>query len=114
MFIELDVQREYARVPFKRYVDIEFISDTYGHCQVKDLSLNGMFIIGKFKNYEGKLCIISLEQNVSTTELSLSALAKVVRQDEKGMAIQFSSMTFESYIYLQVFLLHEARGYIGA
>ena len=108
MLIEADVEREHVRVPFNRHIDMEFVSDRYEHCHAANLSLNGMFINGDFKKHKGKLCNIELVQSRFPTELSLHALAKVVRQDENGIAVTFSSMTYESYIYLQT-LLYEAQ-----
>ena len=108
MFIGLDTERKFVRVHFDRYVDIEFISDRYDHCQIRNLSLNGMFVKGDFKHHKGKSCLINLVQTGKSTELSLQALAKVTRRDDRGIAVKFSSMTFDSYMYLQTSLLYEA------
>lgn len=112
MFIEPSVQRKFTRIQFERYVDLEFISDRYEHCQISNLSLDGMFIKGDFKQHNGKSCFIDLVQTGTSTELSLHALAKVVRNDDKGIAVKFSSMPFDSYMYLQTSLFYEANNLI--
>ena len=39
----------------------------------------------------------------------MQALAKVVRVTDEGLAIEFTKMTFDSYMYLEVVLLYEAQ-----
>ncbi len=108
MFIEPDAPRKFVRVHFDRYVNMEFISDSYDHCQIRNLSLNGMFVKGDFKQHKGKSCLIDLIRTGTPTELRLHALAKVARRDDRGIAVKFSSMPFYSYMYLQTSLLYEA------
>jgi hypothetical protein len=40
--------------------------------------------------------------------LTIRAMAKVVREDKDGVAIQFTSMMYDSYMFLQIILLYEA------
>jgi len=62
-----------------------------------------MFIIGNFQKHDGKHCLIDLYQTEKSADLNLSmrASAKVVRNNDKGIAIEFISMPYESYMFLQ-------------
>lgn len=107
MNVKQDTRRKYIRVHFDRHVNLEFISDSYDHCPIKNLSLAGMFIMGNFQQQEGTYCLVNLIQKGISTDLSLRASAKVVRKDDEGVAIEFTSMPFESYLILQITLLSE-------
>ena len=109
MFIEPDSQRKFTRIHFKRHVSLEFISDRYDNCRIKNLSLAGMFVIGNFQQQVDKCCNIYLIKTGVSTELSLQAQAKVVRNNDEGIAIEFTSMPFDSYMFLRLALLDEAE-----
>lgn len=107
MVVKPDTRRKYIRIHFNRHVNLEFISDSYDRCLIKNLSLSGMFIIGNFQQQVGTYCLVNLIQKGISTDLSLRASAKVVRKDDEGVAIEFTSMPFESYLILQITLLSE-------
>jgi len=109
MIIEPDTHRKFTRIIFDGQVDLEFISDSYHHCRIKNLSLAGMFAIGDFQKQVGKNCNIDLVPADISKDLRLQALAKVVRKNDEGIAIKFTSMPFDSYIFLQATLLNEAE-----
>lgn len=102
-------ERKYTRIHFARTVYLDFFTDRHDNCRIKNLSLTGMCVIGSFRKSIGEYCLISLEQRGLTSNLSLLALGKVVRKNDSEMALEFTSMTFESYMYLQVTLLYEAE-----
>jgi hypothetical protein len=104
--MDQESRRNYFRINFDRHVDMEFAKHRYDGCQIRDLSLNGMFVAGNFKQQESDPCLVNLVQKSKTTELRLQALAKVVRQEDLGLAVEFTSMTFDSYMYLQTLLLN--------
>jgi hypothetical protein len=88
---------------------LEFISGTYNECEIKDLSLTGMFVFGSFAQKENDKCVVHYCQKGKSTDVCLQAMAEVVRVTEDGIAIEFTEMTFDSYMYLEVVLLYEAR-----
>ena len=100
--------RNYYRAKFDNCVDVEFISHKYDECRVKDVCLNGMYLVGNFEHQEGECCFIDQVQENDQTELCLKTLARVIRKDDHGMAVQFSSMPFESYMCLQSSLLNDS------
>ena len=105
MIIEPDTNRKCTRIHFDRLVSLEFTSDSYNYCQIKDLSLTGMFVMGAFQKQVGEYCLIDLVQKGNSTDLSLRASAKVIRKNDEGIAIEFTSMKLDSYMLLQVTLL---------
>ena len=110
MIIKPDSHRKFNRTSFDRHVDIEFISDKYDNCQIKDLSLAGMFVKGDFKqDHVETKCSINFVQDGISTNLCLEMHAKVVRRNDDGIAVEFSSMPFDSYIFLQSSLIHETE-----
>ena len=109
MNIEPDRQREFPRVQFNRYVNLEFVSGNYDHCRVKNLSLTGLLIEGDFEKCEGTCCHVDIFQSGITTELNLQTSAKVVRKNDKCIAVEFTSMTYDSYMLLQATLMLEAK-----
>lgn len=86
---------------------MEFASRRYDGCQIRDLSLQGMFVAGDFTQRENDPCLVKLVQKSKTTDLRLQALAKVVRREDQGVAIEFTSMSFDSYLYLHTLLLNQ-------
>lgn len=102
-------KRKFTRIHFDRQVNLDFFTDSYDSCQIKDLSLTGMYVLGSFQHHVGEHCLLNLIQTGSSSGLSLLASAKVIRKDDEGIAIEFSSMSSDSYMFLQVILLYEAE-----
>jgi hypothetical protein len=101
--IELNTRRKFTRIHFDRQVKLDFIDESY-YSRVENLSLTGMFIIGNFQKHQGKYCIIDLYKtgtSLMSLDLSLRASAEVVRKNEKGIAIRFISMPFDSCMFLK-------------
>ena len=97
-------KRRFARIIFQRHVSLDFLYDKYEDCQIKDLSLTGMFLLGSYHQQVGEHCVVKLFQKGEASDLALKADAKVVRLTEEGVAVDFISMTFDSYMFLQVTL----------
>ena len=102
-------KRKFTRIFFDRLVDLNFFGDRFNHCLIKDLSLTGMFILHPIEQNIGEYCLVRLTQTSRYSGLSLHALAKVVRKNKQGIAIEFVSMSLDSYIFLQLSLLCEAE-----
>ena len=102
-------KRRFVRIHFERQVQLDFFTEFYDQCQIKDLSFGGVFIKGKFPHKVDDQCYINLVQTSKTTCLTLKALSKVIRQDDKGIALNFISMSFESLLSLEMILLYQER-----
>ncbi len=101
-------KRKFSRIYFHREVTLDCRSDIYGPCRIRDLSLGGMFVFGHFKLAVGSECKVTFFQTGSSTSLILDATARVSRTEKNGVAIEFTSMSQDSYLYLQTALLYES------
>ena len=102
-------RRRYVRIHFARQVKLEFFTEIYDKCQVKNVSLGGMFVIGEFPQDLEDKCHLNFKQTSQDTCLTLQAFAKVVRQNNEGIAIEFISMSFESLLSLEMVLLFQEK-----
>ena len=102
-------KRQYVRIQFERQVQLDFITDIIHDCQVENISLGGMYVHGDFPENVGEQCYVNFAQRGQNTYFFLKALARVVRQTDDGVALQFVSMSFESLMSLEMVLLYQAR-----
>ena len=102
-------KRKFSRIDFNRKVNLDFITDWYNECLIIDLCLTGMFIQGSFRQQEGEYCLITLVHEKKSSDMTIQAICKITRKTDQGIALQFISMTFESYMYLQMLLLYECN-----
>ena len=102
-------KRRYVRIPIKRHVQLFFSSEDYDDCKVRNISLGGMFIDGNFPHKADDECTISLTQTAKSTYLIFQAQAKIIRRDDQGIALEFTSMSFKSLLSLEMILLYEPR-----
>ena len=109
MKIESNSRRQFTRIHFDRKVNLNLPDNNHSHRQIKNLSLKGMFVIGTFQKNISDICHIDLVQTGISTDLTLRASAEVVRKNDEGIAVEFTSMTFDSYMFLQVALLSEVE-----
>ena len=109
MIVEQDTRRKSARIHLDRHVNLMFTRDSYDHRQTKNLSLTGMFATGNFQQQVGELCLLNLDQTEMPSDLSLHASAEVVRNNDEGVAVKFTSMPFHSFMFLQITLLNETE-----
>ena len=101
--------RKFNRIKISDYVELNFLSGSYDSCQLKDVSLTGMFIKGNFKQNVGEKCLVKVFQKEDSSRLKLLAAANVVRKNDEGTAIKFTFMSFNNYTLLQTTLLYEAE-----
>ncbi len=102
-------KRKFTRINLHRKVNLQFQGKGYGPCRIKDLSLGGMYVLGNFAMNAGEFCSVAIPQCGTPSDLTFKAIARVRRKDDIGVAIEFTSMGFNSYMYLQTTLLYEAE-----
>ena len=102
-------KRNFVRIHFERQVQLDFFTAFYDNCQIRNLSFGGLFIKGKFPHTIDDQCYVNLSQTSKTTSLTLKALAKVMRQDEEGIALEFVSMSFKNLLSLEMIILYQER-----
>ncbi|RWX49649.1 PilZ domain-containing protein [Candidatus Electrothrix communis] len=101
--------RQYTRVDFQRDVHLDFDGKKYIHNTVNNLSLGGLYVEGKFEQQKGDICTVELSNPDNDFGVELRAHCAVVRVNDDGMALEFTSMGHESFLFLQTTLLYEAE-----
>ncbi|CAK8723682.1 PilZ domain-containing protein [Candidatus Electrothrix laxa] len=107
--MKLKSTRKYTRVNFQRDVHLYFEGKKYIHHAVSDLSLGGMYVNGKFDQQKGDICTVELSNPENNFGVELCARCAVVRVNDDGVALKFTSMGHESFLFLQTTLLYEAE-----
>ena len=105
---KFDNRRKFHRINLDGQVGLDFMNDNYDNGQIKNLSLTGMFVIGNFQQQQAEDCLINYSHKTKHNEINLHASAKVVRNNDEGIAFKFISMKLDSYMSLVTTLIHEA------
>ena len=95
-----DNRRQFLRVDFGGHVCLNFTYDRYDRCQVKDLSLAGLSVLGNFRNLQLKNCQIKLFNETNNETINMQATGKVVWCNEAGVGLKYTEMTFNNYVLL--------------
>lgn len=106
--MKIENKRRFSRIEFSQQANIKFQGKNYENCMIKDLSLTGMFVFGTFVQKTGDKCLIKYSQTSSTSHFYFKAAAKVVRINDEGIGIVFTSMPPNSYMLLETTLLYES------
>ncbi len=101
-------RRRFHRIDFDGTVNVQFAHRSYDCCQVKNLSLTGMFVKGKFKRKQVDDCRVKVFHKEPEGNNCLQALGRVVWRSEEGVGLTFTSMSFEDYMLLQTTLRDKA------
>lgn len=104
--MEKSNRRQFIRVDIQRDVQLDFGARKYRYA-VSNLSLSGMYVKGDAEQKPGDACTINLRRSESDPE-EIMATGAVVRISSDGMALKFTSMGIDSFLFLQTTLLHEA------
>lgn len=102
-------RRKFHRIEFDGKVRLDFRGASYDECQGINLSLTSIFIKGVFEQQPYEDCFIKFFREETIGEKGLKAFARVVRKDEEGIALEFVSMTFDTYAFLITNLIHGAE-----
>lgn len=92
--------RTKSRVVFHVNASIDYDGRTING-EVENLSINGMFLKTAEDLQIGKEVEVSIYLSGTTSELSLKINGVIVRKDERGIAIKFSQIGFDSYVHLK-------------
>ncbi len=94
-------RRKNTRVPFEASVDLRFKGKTFKDCDIRNLSINGMFVLGGLKRNIGERCDITLHLTGAKTKVSLRMKANIVRLEETGIGLHFYEMDLDSFHHLK-------------
>lgn len=93
-------QRDFCCINLDRFFNIEFEDKSYDCCQIVNLSLSGMSVAGNFNKEQTENCLVSFVREKK---------AEVVRRNEEGVGVKFTSMDFDHYQVLLTALINNAE-----
>ncbi len=99
-------RRQFTRITFPRPVILDFDTNKY-ECSATNFSLGGMYVQGWFKQQTGDVCDIKLSLSDTNPAMNIKAVCCVVRLEKNGLALQFTSMEPDSFLFLQEALLYK-------
>ncbi len=103
-------RRQFTRINIQRAVILDFGKKKYEH-SVSNFSLGGMYIQGGFQQEVGDTCTMTLIASDIDPDAKIGAVCSVVRVDTKGLALKFTSMEPDSFLFLQGTLLYEPNAH---
>ena len=102
-------KRSNERIPFTTVVDIQIKDKKYNQCSSRDLSMQGIKILGISEAKIGDYCKITLHLTGSTSDLKLNFDAQVVRSNEDEIAVKFLSIELDSYHHLKNIITYNSQ-----
>jgi hypothetical protein len=99
-------RRQFTRIKFPRPVILDFGKNKY-KCSATNFSLSGMYVQGWFKQQAGDVCDIKLSLSETGPKMTIKAVCCVVRLEKDGLALRFTSMEPDSFLFLQEALLYK-------
>lgn len=108
-----DEKRRHSRVLFSRTARVHIGEESYEERPIRNLSLGGMLLEGNFSVDPGETLNIELQEQGKHSVLVLHMCAKVVRRDDDCMAVAFTGMEPDSYMFLQTMVLYSTDDPFG-
>lgn len=106
-------KRKSIRVIFTRNVKLYVDDVALGNYPIRNLSIAGLYIEGDLDLTLGRPCRLELHETGRNSSLILTFHAKVVRIEEQGLAVEFSEMEEDSFMFLQTMVLYSSDDPIG-
>jgi hypothetical protein len=92
--------RKFSRVTFKVNATIKTTERQF-HGDIKDLSMNGMFMLTSERLQLGNPVEISIVLTGTDPEINVNFSGEVSRIDENGVGFNFKKMDLDSYTHLK-------------
>ena len=102
-------KRTYARVVFNRTARLVLDDKVFEGGQIRDLSLIGLFLEGRFEVKPGDTCTVEIQETGPTSSLALTISATVVRVESGGIGLKFENMKQDAYMFLQTMILYATQ-----
>ena len=102
-------KRRTTRVKFHTSVDLKFADTTYEQCEILDLSVKGVFVLGITDPRQGQECEVTLQLSGASSELKLKMKAKVVRVTEDGIGLYFHEVDLDSFSHLKYIVYYNSK-----
>lgn len=92
--------RAFSRVPFRMVVELKEGGKECPVAEIRDLSMNGIFLEGDFSLAQGASCEIKLRLEGVEPPIEINLKGEVQRVEDSGVGIQFKQIPLESYEHL--------------
>ncbi len=99
-------RRQFTRINFPLPITLDFGKNKY-ECFATNFSLGGIYVQGWLEQQAGDICDIKLSLSEDNSEIHIKAVCSVVRLEEDGLALRFTSMKPSSFLCLQEALLYK-------
>lgn len=100
--------RRFTRVGLSRTVSLFLGEEFYEEVQIRNLSVGGLYVEGRYSCKIGDGCDVELQETGSNSSLFIKLGAMVRRIEEDGIALQFSDVTNDSLMFLQTVVLYSS------
>jgi hypothetical protein len=101
--------RRFTRINFEQNVRLDFGEKQYEQSIICNLSLGGLCVKGNFEQQMGDCCKIEMRQAGAVgPAVDFRAKGKVVWSNGENMAVEFTEMEYDSFLFLQTALLYQA------
>lgn len=101
--------RKNARIFCAKMVGISFGDQPRNYYPLRNISLSGLFVEGWLWQKPGNRCDITLTERWLDRDYVMSLSGMVTRQEQAGVAIQFTGMHRDTLSMLQTTLLYESQ-----
>lgn len=102
-------KRRTTRVKFHTSVDLKFADTIYEQCEILDLSVKGVFVLGITDRRQDQECEVTLQLSGASSELKLEMKAKVVRVTEDGIGLYFHEVDLDSFSHLKYIVYYNSE-----
>jgi hypothetical protein len=100
-------KRQYERVRLSASAKIYLGDKEIEGLRTKDISLSGIYVIGKLQSYSFEPCRLTIKGTWLDSEpIFLDVTARVSRRDHCGTGFQFTQMNHDDFEILQTYLLY--------
>ena len=109
MDMKFQNRRKFHRINFNGKANIEIGDESYDCCQIKNLSLTGLYIAGKFEYEQAGNCLVRFIRDGDPEKVFMQVSGKIVWGNDEGAGLQFTSMKSDHYQSLVTVLINNAE-----
>ena len=99
-------RRRFSRVILERRARLFLGNNRYDMAMIRNLSIGGLFLEGQYPVDIDETGTLELHETGRNSSLILRFGARVVRTGNQGIALRFTHMEPDSYMFLQTMVLY--------
>lgn len=101
-----DDKRRYSRFQSESYADVYLPAHGYEQCEIKNMSMCGVYLPGTFDSEPGDTGVLELHGAGNHYGLTLKLRVTVKRVSSEGVALELFDNGEETHVFLQTMLLY--------